>query len=342
MEKFNNCLSQFLHIITKNYPSQSSSINSLYKRDLSDNIINIETHLEAFLTNCNGKGDDFSSKNEIIFSKDSKILDGINFNEIWNDQSLTDSQKENIWKYLHALYLHAYEYNSEKDVKSILKELKRLTKSKEHELSEEERTFLNIIESLTIERKVEENKDKSPDNSDDENDEGFNIGNIKSTFESMQNDLFEGQIGTLAKEIASELDINKLNISDPMSLLKTVVSGNFDENNDSTGVSSLVKNISTKVQNKISSGELDENKLYEEAKTVMNKFGKLAGKGKGKNNPMASVLNTMMKHAEKGQEMSEEDLMNMAKNMMPKNMAGLMTRKDRLKKKLEEKKKQKK
>jgi RNA polymerase-interacting CarD/CdnL/TRCF family regulator len=127
-----------------------------------------------------------------------------------------------------------------------------------------------------------------------------------------------------------------------MSLLKTVVSGNFDENNDSTGVSSLVKNISTKVQNKISSGELDENKLYEEAKTVMNKFGKLAGKGKGKNNPMASVLNTMMKHAEKGQEMSEEDLMNMAKNMMPKNMAGLMTRKDRLKKKLEEKKKQKK
>jgi hypothetical protein len=340
MEKFNTCLSELLMVISKNYPSQATIINNHYKRDVSQNIMDIDKHLEVFLKNCEGKGDDISSKNDIIFSKDVILLENINFNEIWNDDKLTDNERENIWKYLHSLYLHAYEYHNEKDVKSILKELKRLSKSKEHELSEEERTFLNIIECLTLEKKVEKDKNNELED-EEENDEdgGFNLNDIKSTFDSMQNDLFQGQIGTLAKEIADELDINKLNLSDPMTLLKNVVSGNFDENNDTTGVSSLVKNISTKVQNKIASGQLDENKLYEEAKTVMNKFGKLAGKNK--NNPMASVFNTMMKQAEKGEEMKQEDIMNMAKMMMPKNMSGLMARKDRLKKKLEEKKQKK-
>lgn len=344
MEKFQNCLNDFLHVITKNYPSQSSVINNYYKRDTSDNVLDIEKHLESFLKNCEGKGDDISSKNDIIFSKSNTILDSVNFNEIWNDRLLTDNQRENIWKYLHSLYLHAYEYHSEKDVKSILKELKRLSKSKDHELSEEERTFLNIIDCLTIERKVEERKNDDENNSDSDEDSGINFNNIKSTFESMQNDLFQGQIGTLAKEIAEELDINKLNLNDPLSLLKSVVSGNFDENNDTTGVSSLVKNISAKVQNKITSGELDENKLYEEAKTVMNKFSKLAGSGKGNKNPMASMFNNMMKKAQEGgnEDLSTDDIMNMAKMMMPKNVSGLMTRKDRLKKKLEDKKKQKK
>jgi hypothetical protein len=130
-----------------------------------------------------------------------------------------------------------------------------------------------------------------------------------------------------------------------MSILKSVVNGSFDENSDESGVSSLVKNISNKVQSKLATGELDENKLYEEAKTVINKFSKLTGQGKGKGkggNPMATMLNKMMKKAETGENMDEDELMNMAKTMLPKNMLGAMTTRDRLKKKLEEKKNKKK
>jgi hypothetical protein len=343
MDKFNNCLVEFLKVITNNYPKQSSNINNIYLYDNDGKLKDVDKHLDKFLNNCNGKGDDISSKNDIIFSKDSVILDGINFYEIWNDDKLDDKQKDNIWKYLHSLYLHAYEYHSDKDFRSLLKELKKLSTSKDQELTEEERTFLNIIECLTIERKVEKNKDKSnsdSDNDDDEPSSGFNIDDIKDTFESMQKELFEGQIGSLAKEIADEIDINKLKLDNPMSILKSVVSGSFDENNDESGVSSLVKNISNKVQSKLASGELDENKLYEEAKTVINKMSKLTGQGKGKGkggNPMATMLNKMMKNASKGNEMNEEEFMNMAKNIIPKNMTRMMTTKDRLKKKLEEK-----
>jgi hypothetical protein len=351
MEKFNNCLVEFLKVISSNYPNQKDNINKVYEYENDEEKINlrlkdVETHLDSFLKNCNGKGDDISSKNEIIFGKDNILLDGINFYEIWNDEKLDDKQRENIWKYLHSLYLHAYEYHSEKDIRTLLKELKKLSKSKEEDLTEEERTFLNIIECLTIEKKVEKNKDKDNDESDDDNESsGFNINDIKDTFETMQNELFEGQIGTLAKEIADEIDINKLKLDNPMSILKSVVNGSFDENNDESGVSSLVKNISNKVQSKLATGELDENKLYEEAKTVINKFSKLTGQGKGKGkggNPMATMLNKMMKKAETGENMNEDELMNMAKSMLPKNMLGAMSTRDRLKKKLEEKKNKKK
>jgi len=259
MEKFNNCLVEFLKVISTNYPNQIENINKVYEYESEGRLKNIETHLESFLKNCNGKGDDISSKNEIIFAKDNTLLEGINFYEIWNDDKLEDKQRENIWKYLHSLYLHAYEYHSDKDIRSLLKELKKLSKSNEQELSEEERTFLNIIECLTIEKKVEKNKDKNDsDDEDDNTSSGFNINDIKDTFESMQNELFEGQIGTLAKEIADEIDINKLKLDNPMSILKSVVNGSFDENSDESGVSSLVKNISNKVQSKLATGELDE------------------------------------------------------------------------------------
>jgi hypothetical protein len=337
MEKFEKCLVELLNVICKNYPSQETTIKQHYKISENMTVEDIEKHLESFVKNCQGKGDDISSKNEIIFSKESVLLDNIDFHSIWNDESLTELQKENIWKYLHSLYLHAYESQKEKDVKSILRELKKLSKSN-NELTEEERTFLNIIECLTIEKKVSNSKQEDSDE-EDETSEGPDIKNIKDTFESMQNELFHGQIGTLAKEIASELDINKLNLDNPVDLLKSVMSGNLDTENDKSGLSTLVKNISDKVQNKLATGELDEGKLYEEAKLVMNKFSKMAGGTGNKNiNKMASMFSNIMKKAEDGGDMNEADIMQMAKSMMPRNLSGLMTRKDRLKKKLEEKK----
>ena len=109
MEKFEKCLVELLNVICKNYPSQETTIKQHYKISENMTVEDIEKHLESFVKNCQGKGDDISSKNEIIFSKESVLLDNINFHSIWNDEYLTELQKENIWKYLHSLYLHAYE-----------------------------------------------------------------------------------------------------------------------------------------------------------------------------------------------------------------------------------------
>ena len=104
------------------YPDQKDKIEEYY--DFSD--LTTDKYLQMFYNNCMGQGDDISSKNEIIFSSDNTILENINFYEIWNSEKITDDNKENIWKYLHTLYIFAYETIKERDIKSILKNLKTL------------------------------------------------------------------------------------------------------------------------------------------------------------------------------------------------------------------------
>ncbi len=78
------------------------------------------------------------------------------------------------------------------------------------------------------------------------------------------------------------------------------MSGNFDDENDKSGVSKLVKKITNKVKDKIESGEIDQDKLKEEAMGIMKKF--MGGK-KGKPGKMMDAFKNMMG----AQNMSEEE-----------------------------------
>ena len=101
-------LKQFIEIIKTNYPSQAEDIDSYYSFENST-----DRYLNEFIENCKTIGNDISTKNEIIFSKGTIVLQNIDFNTIWNDEQLTDEQRENIWKYLQTLYVFAYEYIKE-------------------------------------------------------------------------------------------------------------------------------------------------------------------------------------------------------------------------------------
>jgi len=332
MEKFNSNLQQFTEQIIKLFPEQEEKINEYY--DFSD--LSIDIYLQMYYNNCVGKGDDISSKNEIIFSKENILLVNIDFYEIWNNEKLTDDNKENIWKYLHTLYIFAYENVKERDIKSILKELKNISSDNEN-LDEDTKTLLNIIDSLT--GKYSENADIDSD--EDETKDA-------SSFAAPE--LFNGVIGDLAKEIANEIDPTQLNLDDPSQLLKDLLSGNFDEKNDKSGIVNLVKNITGKIQDKLSKGNLDESQLFSEAQNVMNSLGK--GDSFGKNNPMGNIFNQMMKSGMMdGMSDNEMDIVNNAQNIIKnvgqttnmsagqlKNNLDKQKTRDRLKKKLENKK----
>ena len=68
------------------------------------------------------------------------------------------------------------------------------------------------------------------------------------------------------------------------------MSGNFDVNNDSSGITNLVKNITGKIQNKLAQGDLDESALFAEAQNVMKNFGKGGGGG----GQFGKIFETMM------------------------------------------------
>lgn len=299
MDKFNENLKLLLEQITRVFPEQKDHIESMYNFEEPG-----DQYLRRFYLNCRTMGDDVSSKNEIIFSKENTILDGVDFYEIWNSEKINGDMKKNIWKYLHTLYVYAYEYEKDQDLKTIMQELKKMGGNRES-MDEDTRTLANIIDSLTGKfDKAPEGmeEDKQPDS-----DEPF------SNFVAPE--LFDGMIGDLAKEIADEINPEELNLDDPSQLLKDLMSGNFDMENDNSGISNLVKNITGKIQNKLASGNLDESALFAEAQNVMQNFGK-GGKSNGAfGGQMGKMFETMMQGGMGGMAGGmDEEQMNIFKN----------------------------
>lgn len=335
MDKFNDNLKQFIEIIKKNYPSQSAKIDEYYNFNNAG-----DKYITEFIENSKIIGNDISTKNEIIFSKGKSVLTNIDFYSIWNDEDLTEEQRDNIWKYLQTLYIFAYEYMKDTDFKTIMKELKKLGSNTEN-LDEDTKTFMNIIDSLTDKY----NKEASGETTDDieENDNENGLPGIPTP------DLFGGVIGNLAKEIAEEIDPSQLNLEDPSALLKNLLSGNFDENNDNSGITNLVKNITHKIQDKITSGDFDESALFSEAQNVMKNFSN--NKNLGGLDPMKMFNNMMNSGMMDGLNQEDQEFVNQAANIVNnpqssgatpqslKSQVDLRSRRDRLRKKLEEKKK---
>ena len=277
MEKFNSNLKQLLEQIKKLFPEQAETIDSHYVFD--DNTK--DKYLVSFYDNCKNLGEDVSSKNEIIFSKENIILDEVDFFKIWNSETLTDEYKENIWKYIHTMYILAYESIKQSDIKSLLKQLKSMRASSE-EIEHDSEILLNIVDSLTGKY-----TEKDTDSKDSENEENKNHS---QSFNGP--DLFNGMIGDLAKEIATEIDTSAIDINNPQQLLNDLLTGNFDEENDASGITNLVKNITDKIQDKITSGSFDEQQLFGEAQNVLNNLG--GNNGKKMKSPMGNIFNNMM------------------------------------------------
>ena len=240
------------------------------------------------------------------------------------------------------MYIFSYEHKYEKDFKVLLENIKNIDPSK---MDEESKTFKNIIDSLTS-----KHKDSDTDSNEDS----------KSGPSIPIPDLFNGVIGNLAKEIAEEIDPSKVNLDDPSKLLNSLMSGNLDENNDESGIFNLVKDISGKIQNKISSGDLNEEQLLSEAQNMMQSFsgnGKFPNLGKqfgGQGmdfNPM-NMFNNMMKSGMMDNlHGDDKNIVDDAKNIINnkgysgvtphdlKRKSQLKSTRDRLKNKLNEKKK---
>lgn len=349
MERFNSTLQEFLNIIKTNFPNQQEQIDKHYNFET-----NTDKYINEFLKNCEDKGDDISTKNEIIFSRNQVLLNSVDFYTIWNEETLEDNQRENIWNYIHSLYIFAFEYIKEENLKDILKNIKKIGTDR-NSLDEHTRTFLNIVDTLTEKytkkSKTDTDTDSKDDSSVDEDDE--NSDDPTGGFFNMP-DMFNGIIGDLAKEIAQDLDPSKLDLSNPMEMLQDLLSGNYDENNDKTGVGSLIKNIVSKIQTKIESGEISKDSLMDEAQNIMKSF---KGGKKGKFNMFKKMMDQMnidindetkenMTSAQKDMyEQAQKIINNVGKNVASNDVGQLrkkmelMSTRDRLRKKLEEKKK---
>ena len=127
-------------------------------------------------------------------------------------------------------------------------------------------------------------------------------------------DMFKGStIGDLAKEISEEIDLSK--IENPQDLL------NFS--GDNSAVSDIISKVGTKIQSKIDSGQLNQKDLLGEAMSLVGKLGQ--SDDSDTSNMMANI-------------MSAASSMGLG-NIMNSEQVRASSTKERLRKKLEEKRK---
>jgi len=241
---------------------------------------------------------DILYQNDDIFKPDSNtntcFLPGVDFKTLYNCDNVSEKTRQSIWKYLQVLLLSAisavkdktnfgdamnlFDGVSEEDLQGKLKEtidsLSSFFKSSGIDTDDDE----DAPEGVPL----DENGNAQSGSSDgfDNFAKSFNFENMSGTAEDLHEHLkglFDGKIGSLAKEMAEEIakDLGSLlgedgeNITSTQDFLKKMI-------RNPKKLMELMKKVSSKLNDKMKSGDISQDELMKEAGEWM---GKMKGMG---------------------------------------------------------------
>lgn len=276
--------------------------------------------------------------------------------------NISDVNHEAFWNYVNCLIIFGYLYTEYKN-HSVSSDVVDEEPNQEGEQqtsvnSDVYLLFVRVVKILSMIQKGEDPIEETKDIIDDDvkkllekikvfksdNDE-IHIDETADTLPAGAKEFFENiensKIASLAKDIAKDIDISNLNIEKPEDIAKLM---DFSGSNNFLG--NIVSKVSSSLTEKMTTGELKQEDLMSEALSMMNLLnsnGKGGGitdllKGMGglgdlMNNPMMSE---MMKMAKKGKVGTK----NSGGTKKSKGSGQGLSTRDRLRKKLEEKRKQ--
>jgi len=326
-DEFKKIIKDFITDIKITFPEYQALINKWWKdKSVFDYIENEEDREKAyqdsiekstiFIFNfCIRKFPprffDILYQNESIFEEDKDVdtefLPHIHFKNLWQFD-ISEKTRETIWKYLQLILFcitgsvenkeafgdsaKLFETINEEEFKNKLEE----TLSKMH----------GLFESKTA--------TSTPDDENTSTEEPrINVDNLPNadTIHDHITGMLDGKLGQLAKEIAeetaNELDLDMENVGDMKDVFNKLLK-------NPTKLMGLVKNVGTKLDSKIKSGDIKESELISEASDILNKMKNMPGMdnlqemlskmglgGKGAKvdmNAMEAQLNRNMKKAE--------------------------------------------
>ena len=237
ISKFNNYLLNFINELNNIYPDikENTKIynnlennNSTFLLSFRENIYN---YLDLIINN----------DNSIIYKPLFKNIDLSNYN-------ISEKTSHTILKYINVLYVQAFRYD--KDINIINNIFKKIYDKNDKSV----KAFVIIINNLKKNKNSLDNNEEKKENNSNSSDNPLD-----------PTGLLNGSIGKLAMDIAKDVDLSKINLSDPGSLLKNMLSGNMED----SGLQNLFSNITTKITNKINSGEIDTSNMLSEAQNIM-------------------------------------------------------------------------
>lgn len=323
IRSFNKILKQFLLELNKSFPEYKINELKEYKtiEDLEDK------YLLYFMNKIEPNIEKLSLQDETLFEiEDSFFLRDIEFSIIWKEK-MSDNNKLAIWKFLQTLYLIGKPFiNNKEDIQGVIEEFNEVKNFQDKELLEninnQNKYILNIIKNLNVKKESKEEPD-------------------------MPDFIQNSKIGKLAKELSSELNLEDLGFSEPSEgekpedMFKNIIGQNPQK------LIGLIQTVGEKIQNKLSESDIQQEDLLGEAQKMMSSLG---GNEMISNIFKDPKMKDMFENMSKmfGSEVNSDDLQNMAeqfantgnqKTQVNKDKLKNMKTKERLRRKLEKKKK---
>ena len=284
-EEFSKVVIDFVNDIKVSFPEVTPLIDRWFKEDSEfDYIDEIEernknilehrkTTVEFLFTFCQKKFPprflDILYQNPEMFDDDSvldtEFLPHIHFKTLWK-LDITPKTRETIWKYLQLMLFSII--GSVENREAFGDSAKLFDNINEDDFKEKLQEALNKMQDL-----FEKNETEDANNDPSSSSSKPNIPKADDIHEHL-NHMLDGKIGKLAKEIAeetaAELNLDGENISDMQDVFGQLMK-------NPTKLMSLVKNVGTKLDSRIKSGELKESELIAEASDIMNNMKNMPG-----------------------------------------------------------------
>jgi hypothetical protein len=266
---FIKIIKEFTGDLYKTFPDYKEVYNLLEKLSIEDNH---ETIYEYCKSNIPQHFFNILYENVDMFKVEVNnelfLLPNIDFVKLWSEE-LSDNTRSTIWKYLQLLLFSVISDLNENSFGDTAKLFEAINQDEFKEKIQETISNIdNIFNNKTNDFSF--NNDLSFNN-----DFTQHLPNAEELNEHI-NKLMNGKLGNLAKEIADETaqDLN-LNLENADS-----VNGVFKELfKNPTKLMNLVKNVGSKLDTKLKSGEIKESELLEEASELVNKMKEMPGGG---------------------------------------------------------------
>lgn len=261
LEKFNFYLVNFLTELNTVFPEYNEvfvkNYSDIFPQTEENKSNNTDKYVKEYMTSVKDYYKEVAKKDDSIFKGDKEInfLLGLDFRNLWI-KDINEKTRESIWKYLQTLYVIGKKVVGEDDE---INELLNKFTSQTGDATQEE-MMKNIKNETDEMMKMFQNLstvEQDPDSETSEND-------MKSLFEG-------GVISDIAKELTEELNLdnlNDLNMGEPKNI-NEAFSNLMGGGNGNKGFFDLVTKVGQKIQNKVESGQVNQNDLMSEAQKMM-------------------------------------------------------------------------
>jgi hypothetical protein len=294
-ENFKSIIVDFTNDLSITFPEYSY----LWDRWKTDDENVYKELFEHCLTNFPERFFDILYQNVEIFEPTNEtntvFLPNIDFKLLYNCQGVSENTKKTIWKYLQLLLFTVV--GSVKD-KSIFGDTANMFDGiNEEDLQEKLKDTMegitNFFENMGVDLDAE-NKETTGDEEQKHEfkfDPKDGMPNIEELHEHLRG-LFDGKIGTLAKELAEEISGEFSNIlgedfaTDGENAAHTTQDVLKKMMKNPKKMMDLVKTVGDKLKNKMDSGEISKDEIMKEATDILAKMKQMGG---------GSELNEMLK-----------------------------------------------